>query len=169
MLVNGCLMSTTGQTISSLQSTESFHRFLFPFCSAVFLEDGGNYVFWGNWYELTVLKGAPTHPLTILMNLLRQPPTTWSLFFFYFFSFFAFFCTAIFSLAIDLLLRDKKINAASSCGQVGKKECHKTRSGCSGDRIENATASENNQQDLVFSRTWKYFLEALAFLYFKLS
>ena len=73
----------SNNNISSLQSTESFHRFLFPFCSAVFLEDGGNYVFWGNWYELTVLKGAPTHPLTILMNLLCQPPTTWSLFFFF--------------------------------------------------------------------------------------
>ena len=167
MLVNGCLMSTTGQTISSLQSTESFHRFLFPFCSAVFLEDGGNYVFWGNWYELTVLKGAPTHPLTILMNLLRQPPTTWSLFFFfYFFSFFAFFCTAIFSLAIDLLLRDKKINAASSCGQVGKKECHKTRSGCSGDRIENATASENNQQDLVFQQNMEIFRRCASISWF---
>ena len=51
----------------------------------------------------------------------------------------------------------KKINAASSCGQVGKKECHKTRSGCSGDRIENATASENNQQDLVFQQNMEIF------------
>ena len=39
------------------------------FLPALFSEDGRNYVFWGNWYELTVLKGAPTHPLTILMNL----------------------------------------------------------------------------------------------------
>ena len=164
MLVNGCLMSTTGQTISSLQSTESFHRFLFQRYSwkmVGIMYFGEIDMNWQCWKALPL-----THLLFSWICSASHQPLDRYFSFFYFFSFFAFFCTAIFSLAIDLLLRDKKINAASSCGQVGKKECHKTRSGCSGDRIENATASENNQQDLVFQQNMEIFRRCASISWF---